>query len=106
CCLLVRNLQKEDMRRKQFKPVSLPLASKNIPSFTRATLCFLLITLFCAGVLASAQSPDSDEEGQFRFRFVGPKVGNRVAAIAGIPGDASTYYAGAASGGIWKSVDG
>lgn len=40
------------------------------------------------------------------FRFVGPQVGNRVAAIAGIPGDPSTYYAGAASGGIWKSTDG
>ena len=26
--------------------------------------------------------------------------------MAGIPGDASTYYAGAASGGIWKSTDG
>jgi photosystem II stability/assembly factor-like uncharacterized protein len=29
-----------------------------------------------------------------------------VAAIAGVPGDASTYYAGAASGGVWKSTDG
>ncbi len=47
-----------------------------------------------------------DDEGQFRFRFVGPKVGNRIAAVAGVPGDASTYYAGAASGGVWKSTDG
>jgi photosystem II stability/assembly factor-like uncharacterized protein len=55
---------------------------------------------------ARAQQPDSEEEGQFRFRFVGPKVGNRIAAVAGVPGDASTYYAGAASGGVWKSTDG
>ena len=40
------------------------------------------------------------------FRFVGPTVGNRVASIAGIPGDPSTYYAGAASGGMWKTTDG
>ena len=40
------------------------------------------------------------------FRFVGPTVGNRVASIAGIPGDPSTYYAGAASGGVWKTTDG
>jgi photosystem II stability/assembly factor-like uncharacterized protein len=47
-----------------------------------------------------------DQDGAFRFRFVGPMVGNRVAAVAGVPGDASTYYAGAASGGIFKSTDG
>jgi photosystem II stability/assembly factor-like uncharacterized protein len=40
------------------------------------------------------------------FRFVGPAVGNRVASIAGVPGDPSIYYAGAASGGIWKTTDG
>ena len=30
------------------------------------------------------------------FRFLGPTVGNRVASIAGVPGDPSIYYAGAA----------
>jgi photosystem II stability/assembly factor-like uncharacterized protein len=40
------------------------------------------------------------------FRFVGPAVGNRVASIAGVAGDPSTYYAGAASGGVWKTTDG
>jgi photosystem II stability/assembly factor-like uncharacterized protein len=55
---------------------------------------------------AVAQQPDAEPESQFRFRFVGPKVGNRIAAVAGIPGDPSTYYAGAASGGVWKSTDG
>jgi hypothetical protein len=33
------------------------------------------------------------------FRWLGPVVGNRVASIAGIPGDPTTY-AGAASGGV------
>ena len=58
--------------------------------------------------LAWADQPasDAEHESEFRFRFVGPKVGNRIAAVAGIPGDPSVYYAGAASGGIWKSVDG
>ena len=40
------------------------------------------------------------------FRFLGPTVGNRVASIAGVPGDPSIYYAGAASGGVWKTTDG
>ncbi|MEP7344559.1 MAG: hypothetical protein ABI877_04815, partial [Gemmatimonadaceae bacterium] len=42
---------------------------------------------------------------QLRYRFIGPD-GNRVIAVAGVPGDWRTYYAGAASGGIWKSTDG
>ena len=41
-----------------------------------------------------------------QFRFMGPAVGNRIAAAVGIPGDPSTYYVGAASGGVWKSTDG
>ena len=46
------------------------------------------------------------QEGGFRFRFLGPIAGNRVASVAGVPGDEATYYAGAASGGIFKSSDG
>src|SRR5712692_3542274 len=42
---------------------------------------------------------------QLRYRYIGP-VGNRVAAVAGVPGDPQVYYAGAASGGIWKTTDG
>lgn len=40
-----------------------------------------------------------------QFRFMGPAVGNRISAAAGIPGDPTVYYAGAASGGVWKSTD-
>ena len=43
---------------------------------------------------------------QPRFRFLGPAAGGRIAAVAGVAGDPSTYYAGAASGGIFKSTDG
>ena len=39
------------------------------------------------------------------FRFMGPAAGNRIAAAAGVVGDPDTYYAGAASGGVWKSTD-
>jgi photosystem II stability/assembly factor-like uncharacterized protein len=39
-----------------------------------------------------------------RFRYIGP-VGNRTDAVAGVVGDANVYYAGAASGGIWKTTD-
>jgi photosystem II stability/assembly factor-like uncharacterized protein len=42
---------------------------------------------------------------QLAWRHIGPE-GNRVSAVAGVPGDPNTYYAGAASGGIWKTTDG
>jgi photosystem II stability/assembly factor-like uncharacterized protein len=53
----------------------------------------------------SAQQVDLDRLDKLEFRHIGP-LGNRVPSVAGIPGDAYTYFAGAASGGIWKTVDG
>jgi photosystem II stability/assembly factor-like uncharacterized protein len=71
------------------------------------------ILLFVAVVAMALSTPTfaqrrfaSPDEGTMHFRFVGPVTGNRVSAIAGIPGDPSTYYAGAASGGVWKTTDG
>ena len=43
--------------------------------------------------------------GQLPWRHIGPE-GNRVIAVSGVPGDPLVYYAGAASGGIWKTSDG
>ena len=37
---------------------------------------------------------------------MGPESAGRIAAVAGVPGDTGTYYAGAASGGVWKTTDG
>ena len=70
----------------------------------------VLIAICWAALLlpssAFAQRRAQTDPERFGFRFVGPVEGNRVASIAGVPGDASTYYAGAASGGVWKSTDG
>ena len=66
----------------------------------------LAVVLVCVSLSAQNRRGRNKDEETFRFRFVGPQVGNRVASVAGIPGDPSTYYAGAASGGIWKSTDG
>ncbi len=41
-----------------------------------------------------------------QWRNIGPFRGGRVLAVEGIPGDPNTYYFGAVSGGIWKTVDG
>ena len=41
-----------------------------------------------------------------KYRSIGPAAGGRVARAAGVPGDPATYFAAAASGGVWKSSDG
>src|SRR5438094_3309748 len=77
----------------------------------------LTLLLTCASV-AAAQNPPRQELKEvspekvdtavyqrLRYRYIGPE-GNRVTSVAGVPGDPNTYYAGAASGGLWKSTDG
>lgn len=71
----------------------------------RVILGLLGITLGTAPALAQLENTRREPEG-FRFRFLGPAVGNRIASVTGVPGDPNTYYAGAASGGAWKSSDG
>jgi photosystem II stability/assembly factor-like uncharacterized protein len=41
-----------------------------------------------------------------RFEYVGPTSDGRIAAAAAVSGKPGVYYAGAASGGVWKSTDG
>ena len=41
-----------------------------------------------------------------RWRQIGPFRAGRVTAVAGIPGNAATYYMGTPGGGVWKTVDG
>ena len=45
-----------------------------------------------------------DRYAALPYRFIGPP-GNRVSAVVGVPGDPNVAYAGAASGGVWKSTD-
>jgi len=62
------------------------------------------IALLCAGI-STGQVSDKLLKGM-QYRLVGPFRGGRVLAVAGIPGDPQTYYFGAASGGVWKTIDG
>ena len=59
-----------------------------------------------AGALAQGRGRGQQPEPEpLKWRFMGPSIGNRIAAVAGVPGDPTIYYAGAASGGVWKSTD-
>ena len=69
------------------------------------------VMLALATMVAPAGAQGRGGRGQqaepepLKWRFMGPSVGNRIAAVAGVPGDPTIYYAGAASGGVWKSTD-
>ena len=65
----------------------------------------LLAFLFVTAGLLTAQTIAPETYEALQYRHIGP-VGNRIASVAGIPGDPMTYYVGAASGGIWKTDDG
>src|SRR6478609_436072 len=77
---------------------------RNVLMKSRVLLGLMFACLIAVSLVA--QRRGGAQPDGLSFRFLGPVVGNRVAAIAGIPGDPTTYYAGAASGGVWKTTDG
>jgi photosystem II stability/assembly factor-like uncharacterized protein len=66
-------------------------------------LVFLLagICLFSAG----AQTVPLELFSALKWRLIGPFRGGRAVAVAGIPGNATTFYFGAVDGGIWQTTD-
>ncbi len=75
-----------------------------------------LLSLFVVITVAGFASPANAQRGQappqaqpappLQFRYLGPASAGRIAAVAGVAGEVNIYYAGAASGGIWKTTDG
>jgi photosystem II stability/assembly factor-like uncharacterized protein len=53
---------------------------------------------------ASITNISEDIYSSLKYRYIGPD-GNRVIAVVGVPGNSNIVYAGAASGGIFKSTD-
>jgi photosystem II stability/assembly factor-like uncharacterized protein len=71
----------------------------------RGTTAILFVLLACIVAPGLAgQELSTDQLSPLRYRHIGP-VGNRVTTVTGVPGDRFTYYAGAASGGMWKTDD-
>ena len=64
------------------------------------TLLFLLLA-----TSAIAQSVSAELFNGLKWRLIGPFRGGRVVAVAGVPGDSTTFYFGAVNGGIWKTTD-
>ena len=77
--------------------------------FTRRIYsCFFLFSVCVQSAIhlaATAQPVPSELVNGLKWRLIGPFRGGRAVAVAGVPGDSTTFYFGAVSGGIWKTTD-
>jgi hypothetical protein len=64
----------------------------------------ILLTLLLAPAVVGAQA-DTLAYSRLKYRYIGPE-GNRISTVTGVIGNPNVIYAGAASGGIFKSTDG
>jgi photosystem II stability/assembly factor-like uncharacterized protein len=64
----------------------------------------LIFSLLIAGS-GFGQAAHPEFGGALKWRLVGPFRGGRAVAVAGVPGDSTTFYFGAVNGGIWKTTD-
>src|SRR6187551_3401368 len=65
----------------------------------------LLLTVLLSVVSVYSQSTESPFFNGLRYRLVGPSRGGRVTTVTGVPSQPKTFYLGAASGGVFKTVD-
>ncbi len=79
-----------------------------IAKLSRCTMVLLAVAAFPLGAQRGGRGGGggSTVVQPPRFSYLGPDNGGRIASVTGVPGDTSTYYFGAASGGIWKTTDG
>ena len=64
---------------------------------------FWLLAFLAVGAVAEPVSPEL--VNGLKWRLIGPFRGGRVVAVAGVPGDSTTFYFGSVNGGIWKTID-
>jgi photosystem II stability/assembly factor-like uncharacterized protein len=73
--------------------------------------CALLALFISAPILATVKTENSGSVSaqslisKMKWRPVGPYIGGRVVAVAGVPGNANLFYMGAVDGGVWKSTN-
>ncbi len=56
-------------------------------------------------VSAAAGSPVQTVLGKLQWRDIGPTIGGRVVAVAGVPTKPDRFYMGGVQGGVWESTD-
>ncbi len=69
---------------------------------------WIAVFAVCAAGVAGAQTARVDPAlyAGLHWRSIGPYRSGNVYAVAGVPGDPTTYYLGLPEGGVWKTSDG
>jgi photosystem II stability/assembly factor-like uncharacterized protein len=65
----------------------------------------LFVSITPLNAQQSVPAVDPSEYSALRWRMIGPYRAGRVSAVAGVPGDPTTYYMGTPGGGIWKTTN-
>ena len=73
-----------------------------LPAAAFVVVAALLAPAAPAGA-AGAEAPRL--AGKLEWRSVGPYIGGRVVAVAGVPGRPDLFYMGGVDGGVWKSTN-
>ena len=79
---------------------SRPYFANHIFAFASLLLSVLLLNI---GTFSQAIPPEL--WNGLKWRLIGPFRGGRAVAVAGVPGDSTTFYFGSVNGGIWKTTD-
>jgi len=71
--------------------------------FVAAVAMSLVIAPIAAD--AAPSSPAQRLMSKLHWRSIGPYIGGRVVAVAGVPTNPNLFYMGGVEGGVWKSTD-
>ena len=74
----------------------------NVTTLPRSRFLFLFLLL---ASVACAQSVPAELFNGLKWRLIGPFRGGRAVAVAGVPGDPTTFYFGSVDGGVWKTTN-
>ncbi|MFN2450115.1 MAG: WD40/YVTN/BNR-like repeat-containing protein [Candidatus Baltobacteraceae bacterium] len=74
------------------------------------TLCAVFLVLPLGTHAAATQTPAQPPTAQqlmskLQWRNIGPFIGGRVVALAGVPSNPDLFYMGGVQGGIWRSTN-
>ncbi|MGH8202751.1 MAG: glycosyl hydrolase [Steroidobacteraceae bacterium] len=64
-----------------------------------------LLAALSLATLAHAAPPHKFLDGKLTWRSIGPNIGGRSDAVAGVPSERNLFYMGGVDGGVWKSTD-
>ena len=73
----------------------------------KIAFAILLFAIAAPALAADSPKPTPAQAlmSKLHWRSIGPYIGGRVVAVAGVPSNPDLFYMGGVQGGIWKSTD-